>query len=97
MTIGQDDFSRGYADAWAAYIPDTAVGDPQFVSEDYRCGWWNGVGAASAWHEGYFAASAGVVVCPYIVGGDDECFQLDWMHGFVTAFEINDLDARGQA
>ncbi|WP_374342652.1 hypothetical protein [Azonexus sp.] len=97
MSLQDDDFDRGYADAWDAYKPGRPVADPQFVSEDYDLGWWNGIGAASAWHEGYTAARRGVLACPYIDGNDDECFAPSWMNGYKAAFSSESTAMRGAA
>lgn len=98
MSQHDDDFDRGYSDAWEAYEAGRAIADPgPYASEGYDLGWWNGIGAASAWHEGYKAAQRGVLACPYIVGTDDECFAPSWMNGYQAAFASESTVMRGVA
>lgn len=78
-------FDAGYQDAWVEYEPGEKVGDPVGVDEDYRFGWWNGIGDVSAWHEGWAAYEKGLRCCPYIEGADDECFREPWLKGLRTA------------
>lgn len=91
LSIDEDSFEAGRLAAWEAYEPRRPVGDPVGVSDDYQFGWWCGVGAASAWHEGYSAARRGLLSCPYSTDGDDECFREPWLNGYRAAFE-SDLD-----
>lgn len=92
-----DDFERGYEDGWDEYKPLRRVGDPQHVSEDYECGFWNGVGACAAWHEGYKAARRGVLVSPYIDSNDDDCFRQSWVLGYEAGFFRESAVMRGNA
>lgn len=81
----EDRFWVGYDAAWCEYEPGHPVGDPVGTDDDYRGGWWSGVGDCSAWHEGWTAAERGLSVCPYIIGADDECFREPWLDGYGSA------------
>lgn len=97
LSIDEEAFDAGHLAAWEAYEPGHPVGEPVGVSDDYQCGWWCGVGNASAWHEGYAAAKRGVLACPYSTDGDDECFREPWLNGYRAAFEIEPIRNAGQA
>lgn len=80
MTLQIDE--RHYEAGWDEYSPGEPAGDPVDVNDDYRMGWWCGVGNAAAWHAGWEAAEKGVMVCPYRVDADDECFREPWYEGY---------------
>lgn len=52
---------------------------------------------AAAWHEGWAAAEAGVMACPYLVGSDDECFRESWIGGYTDAMLMDSFRAGGRA
>lgn len=82
--IVSDDFDFGYADAWEDFIPDEPVGDP-VSSEDYRLGWWCGIGDVKAFYDGWQAYDNGLRCCPYVVGSDEACFREPWLNGYWQA------------
>jgi len=82
------DFEAGYDDAWTGFNPDEPVGDP-VSNEDYRFGWWCGIGEATAWLEGYRARENGLLFCPYVLGSDDECFRPLWIAGYAAAMGMD--------
>lgn len=76
-------FQAGFQDAWEEFThPDKPVGDPVLSSENYRFGWWCGIGEAKAWHEGFQAYENGLMFCPYLLGNDDDCFRESWLDGY---------------
>jgi len=83
-SIYSPDFAAGYADAWEAFQPGEPVGDP-VSSDNYRFGWYCGIGDAKAWDKGYQAYKNGLWVCPYVMGSDDECFRQPWLDGYWVA------------
>lgn len=83
-SIYSPDFEAGHADAWTEYNPGEPVGDP-VSSEDYRFGWWCGIGEATAWHEGWQSYEDGVKFCPYVIGSDQEGFREPWLDGYWMA------------
>jgi len=82
--IHTPDFEAGRDDAWAEFIPGEPIGGP-VSNDDYRFGWWCGIGEVTAWHEGYLAYENGLLFCPYVLGSDDECFRQPWLDGYWAA------------
>jgi len=81
-------FDAGYQAAWDEYEPSEKAADPVGMDEDYRFGWWCGIGNAGAWFEGLAAYDKGLRCCPYDEGADDECFREPWLNGFFLAMSV---------
>ncbi len=86
-----------YMEGWEAgrmeYQPGEPIPEPIWLDEDFAFGYDVGVGEAMAWHEGYAAGQAGLGVCPYTEGADDECFRGPWLNGFMLACRDDDGEA----
>lgn len=85
--MDEAEYQAGHIDGLVEYFPGELAGDPVGVSDDYRAGWWCGVGDAMAFHEGWNAAEKGILACPYIVGADDECFRDQWHDGYFACWD----------
>lgn len=83
--VNDDRYDAGYALAWGEYEPGEPVPDPVGVDDDFQFGYWVGIGHAAAWNEGWTAAERGMLVCPYRIGADDECFRESWLSGYGDA------------
>lgn len=93
LAMDETEFQAGYSLGWVEYRHGQRSADVVGASDDFRCGYWNGIGEASAWHEGWAAAECGLMVCPYLVGSDDECFRESWLNGFVDAMSMDSFTA----
>lgn len=77
----EERFWQGYEDARTACALGDVIGDP-VADDDYRGGWWAGVGDEQAIQAGKAAARAGLYMCPHELGTDDECFRGEWLNGY---------------
>lgn len=97
IVIDESEFYAGVELGWAEFRSIGQTPDVVGVSDDFQCGYWNGVGGAAAWHAGWAAAEAGVMACPYLFGSDDECFREIWLNGYADAMLSDSFCAWGRA